>query len=397
MDSNEYVQLTFMHPDRKIMVYCGPPSLKLSNFCTHRRVAGDDTGHKLIYFHKTRVSISLTARAIKKQGDSSILMPAYNCGSEVSPFIKNGVSVQLYRIKRDLTIDIEDIKSRISPKTKAVYVVHYFGFPHDLCELKILCRDYGLWLIEDCALALYSLLPDGRPVGADGDIVFYNYPKMLPVPDGGAMVIHNPHIDVTVHMLKRPPLKNIIRAMLPFIKRGVLRTLSDSSLFPPAWKYLKKEQQEAGSKITPYPDMPQSYYYDNRLDNMAMSGITRYLLPRFDYGEICKVRRRNYQLYLDQLGNIDGITVAYPYLSEGVCPLRFPVIVNRRCEICRRMNDLSIDAIAWWSGYHQGFSWAGYPEACFLKDHLLALPVHQQLTEKHIKYIVDELKHAELA
>ncbi|NLG41958.1 MAG: hypothetical protein GX547_01830 [Phycisphaerae bacterium] len=46
-----------------------------------------------------------------------------------------------------------------------------------------------------------------------------------------------------------------------------------------------------------------------------------------------------------------------------------------------------MDAVPWWAGYHPAFAWDEFPEAAFLKDHVLALPVHQQLCPTDIDAI----------
>ena len=92
------------------------------------------------------------------QGDE-ILAPAYNCGSEIDPLLRSGATVSLYRVDRNTNIDLADIERRITGRTKAIYVTHYFGFPQpQIMALKALCERGGIFLIEDCALALFSKL-----------------------------------------------------------------------------------------------------------------------------------------------------------------------------------------------------------------------------------------------
>ncbi len=376
------------------MLYNGLPSLVIKD------VIGSSKKHNILdHFdcmqcHKTRVGISLIAQLLSRGDRKKFLLPAYNCGSEVSPFLKNNLSIELYRVRQDLSIDLEDLKARITPATRAIYVIHYFGFPHDLTEIKTLCASNKLWLIEDCALSLFSCFSDGRPVGSVGDIALYNYPKMLPVPDGGALVIHNPEIrfegDETWNF-RQPPVSGTVRSLLPFAKRNLLMMLSGTPLFQVFWNLLQKRQPHDAALNVRFPDMPDSYYYDSRLDHLGVSGITRWLLSRFDSEEIRGIRRRNYLRYLERLGPAKGLSLIFSSLPDGACPLHFPVLVANRNEICRCLHDMAIEAIAWWSGYHQGLPWLDYPDACYLKDHVVALPVHQQMKDANIDYISEQL------
>jgi len=45
-----------------------------------------------------------------------------------------------------------------------------------------------------------------------------------------------------------------------------------------------------------------------------------------------------------------------------------------------------------WGTYHPGIRWKEYPEASYLKDHVMTLPVHQQLTESHMDTIAEILR-----
>jgi dTDP-4-amino-4,6-dideoxygalactose transaminase len=55
------------------------------------------------------------------------------------------------------------------------------------------------------------------------------------------------------------------------------------------------------------------------------------------------------------------------------------------------LNQLGIDARAWWKGYHPELSWKDFPDACYLKDKLLALPIHQDIAAADVEYIVNTL------
>ena len=117
-----------------------------------------------------------------------ILMPAYNCGTEVDPFLVHGCKVVLYRVDEKTRIDVPDIMRRRTRQTKVVYVTHFFGWPQDLEELARWCQAEQLRLVEDCALALFSSGPDG-PLGLRGDAAIYSLGKSLPVPAGGVLTL----------------------------------------------------------------------------------------------------------------------------------------------------------------------------------------------------------------
>lgn len=86
-------------------------------------------------------------------------------------------------------IDIGAIAAAIGPKTKAIAVVHYLGMPVDMTAVMDLAKDHGLFVLEDCALAVGTRL-DGVHAGLLGDVgVFSFYPvKHMTTAEGGMII-----------------------------------------------------------------------------------------------------------------------------------------------------------------------------------------------------------------
>lgn len=381
-------------PDK---LYCGPPCVRFRQIfgIGYSNDLSSWFGNSLVYYvHQARVGIRFACELMKIGPGNEVLVPAYNCGTEVDALLNSGTSVILYRVDKRGWLDLADLRKRISQKTKAIYITHYFGFPQPVFEIKKLCDEKHIYLIEDCALSLFSC--DGKTkLGSVGDISVFNFPKSLPVPDGGALVINNPDLIVDNWVMGTPPVSRVLREMLPLIKRYVLRISSGSNfLYPPLWSLLKKTRSITNhdeNYDTTFSDMPSSYYYDEKLSNRKISKITEHMLRTFDVSEIVSKRRANFCKYLELLSGVKGVEPLYKELLIGVCPLYFPIIVNKRKQVCQKLNALSICAIAWWSGYHSSLPWTEYPDARFLKENLLILPVHHQLQEGHIEFIAQKL------
>ena len=71
-------------------------------------------------------------------------------------------------------IDIEQIESKITPRTKAVIPVHLYGQAVDMTRIVDICRRHGLKLIEDCAQAHFAEW-QGRRVGTFGDAATFSF------------------------------------------------------------------------------------------------------------------------------------------------------------------------------------------------------------------------------
>ncbi len=87
---------------------------------------------------------------------------------------------------RDIGVDVEDVRGRITDRTKAVCAVHFGGYPADVAALRALCDEHGLKLIEDAAHAP-DASRDGRMAGAWGDASCFSFfsNKVLAVGEGG--------------------------------------------------------------------------------------------------------------------------------------------------------------------------------------------------------------------
>jgi dTDP-4-amino-4,6-dideoxygalactose transaminase len=111
-------------------------------------------------------------------------------------------------------------------------------------------------------------------------------------------------------------------------------------------------------------------------------------MGRMDVLEVRERRRRNYQLLRERCTRIPGLRPLFQSLPEGVCPLCLPMVTAQPREIARRLQTRSVPAIAWWAGYHPAFPQGPeYSAARDLKDHVLALPIHQQLEPYQVEAI----------
>lgn len=91
--------------------------------------------------------------------------------------------------KRTGNIDIDQIESRLTGKTKVIAIVHYLGMPVDMKRVVEIARRHNLFVVEDCALAIGTYL-DGVHAGLFGDVgCFSFYPvKHITTAEGGMVI-----------------------------------------------------------------------------------------------------------------------------------------------------------------------------------------------------------------
>ena len=144
----------------------------------------------VIFTHQGRYAISLMCRLLGIGLGDEVLVPSYNCGAEIDPYISLGARAVFYRVDNRAIMDVEDVMRRVTPSTRLIHVTHFFGWPQRITDLADWCKRKGLYLLEDCALALFSK-GSGDAIGKSGDAAMYSFVKSLAAPDGGALVINN--------------------------------------------------------------------------------------------------------------------------------------------------------------------------------------------------------------
>ena len=134
--------------------------------------------------------------AIKALGigiGDEVIMPTFTIISPAQSIITAGAIPVL--IDSDLNtwnMDVTQIESKITPKTKAILVVHIYGLPVDMDPVIELCKNYNLFLIEDAA-EMHGQTYKGKKCGSFGDIsTFSFYPnKHITTGEGGMIMTNN--------------------------------------------------------------------------------------------------------------------------------------------------------------------------------------------------------------
>ena len=370
---------------------CASPGLSLGSLMARDSSGGVPAlfaGRRVSYSFNTRVAIRRACDILGLKPGDEVLVPAYNCGSELDPLLKAGLVLRLYPIDRAARIDPDDIARRITPQSRAIYLTHYFGILHpNTAAIRKLCDDHGLWLIEDCAL---SLLSGASPAeGKAGDIALFCFYKLFPVLGGGALVLNSDKLLANVSFPNPPPRKVVIKAVIRAVLDGVLGRGGIAAL--------RRLSSQKAAPVVPrsqYPDMPATYYFDPALTGAGISRVTARALGSFDVAGTIKARRANYHQYQTLLADMPGVTLLYRDLPDDACPLNMPLLAGPRDRLCDALTAQGISATPWWAGFHQGIDYADFPDASYLKNHLLALPLHQGMGPAHIAHVVYRLRTA---
>jgi dTDP-4-amino-4,6-dideoxygalactose transaminase len=311
-----------------------------------------------------------------------VLVPSYHHGVEVEALIDAGAQVKFYRIGEKLEVDLQDVERKINSKTTALYLTHFAGFPGPSREMKKLAEKYALPLIEDCALSLFSM--DGDvPVGITGDVAIFCLYKLLPVPNGGALVFNGPDRS---NMPELPPPTNSTTFSL--LSSSLLRNLALRGGKP--GRALRKLALGVGKgtmKASNITHVSTDSQHFNRDDvNVGISRITKRLALAQNVAEIVEKRRRNYLFLLDGLRDVSA--PLFDTLPAGNVPLFYPLMVEDNRATVERLLARGIEAVNFWRDFHPACNAREFPEAAKLRTSVVEIPCHQDLTPETMSKMV---------
>ena len=156
-----------------------PPGLLLTGSCT--------------------AALEASAAALDLQPGDEVVVPAFTYPTTVSPFVARGATVRFADVDPATgDVDPVEVLARVTPRTRAVVVMHYAGVAADVATLTPTLTDRGIDLIEDAAQGLFASL-DGVPLGRLGRFgtLSFHHTKNASTVEGGALVVNRPE-DVEV-------------------------------------------------------------------------------------------------------------------------------------------------------------------------------------------------------
>lgn len=267
-----------------------------------------------------------------------------------------------------INIDPEDIKRKITSKTKAIVVVDMAGFPAKMDVILNIAHEHNLKVIEDSCHGPLSEY-HGKKLGALGDCAAFSFfsNKNISTGEGGMFVTSNKEMADRARLLR---------------SHG-MTTMS---------------YQRASGHATNYDIVELGYNF--RLDDIRASIAIEQLkkLPG-DLEKRAIVRSR----YLDQLKGVPDVVVPFADNSEFVSNYIMPTIVMKgdhyyRDYVRDYLHSKGIQTSVHYPAIHHFTIYKDYtavlPQTEFVTDHEITLPMYAKLTMDQVDYIVDTYKEA---
>ncbi len=315
-------------------------------------------------------ALHLALKVLDLEEGDEVIVPSLTFVATVNAVRYVGATPVFCDIKGcdDLTIDPDQIEALITPRTKAVVVMHYAGFPCEMGRIVELCRRHRLELIEDAAHAPLSEY-QGQKLGTIGRLGCFSFfsNKNVSTGEGGMLVTGSAEDHQRINLLR---------------SHG-MTTLS---------------YERAKGHSTSYDVVELGYNY--RLDDLRAALAVAQLngLPA-DLAKRAALR----QAYVDGLADLDGIVVPFRHNTEPVSNYIFPIVLKdadrqRRDQVRQGLSDAGVQTSVHYPAVHRFSIYEPFarnlPNTEYVADAGITLPFYSALKTEELLYVIDALKAA---
>jgi len=315
--------------------------------------------------------LSVVALGIK-EGDE-VIVPALTFAATANAVIHSGAKPVLVDVDRStMTLNYDDVKRKITSRTKAIIPVHFAGRAADMDELQAISHEYGIHIINDAAHAIETEY-HGKKIGAFADITSYSFyvTKNLTTAEGGMIVTDN-------------------EAIANRLKIYALHGMSKD-----AWKRFSDDGYKHYQVVFP------GFKY-NMTDIQASLGIHQ--LRKVD--RLHKRREEVWKIYNDRLKHLPLILPAPqdPNSRHGL-HLYIILVDDTKTNITRdqlitelhRRNigtGVHYLGLNWHPFYQQEFGYkiGDFPNSDFISERTLSIPFSAKLTDQDVEDVIEALE-----
>lgn len=180
----------------------------------------------VFYYGYARYAFMDIVHTLIKNDRNFVLIPNYICQDLIEPISESSLKYVYYEIREDLSINIDDLTSKLNENAKGILVVNYFGMQQNISDLLIVAKKWNICVIEDNSHGLYSR-KNGKWLGTFGDVSIFSFRKTLDVLNGAALLINNKYyLESFVYsapVIVKPPSRVLFKKkMKKILPRSIL-------------------------------------------------------------------------------------------------------------------------------------------------------------------------------
>ena len=311
------------------------------------------------------IALDMCAMLIDAGAEDEIIVPSFTFVTSAGAFYNRGAKPMFVDCDPvSFNLDLDDVERKITPRTKAIVVVHYNGIACDMNRLMQIADKHGLIVIEDAAQAVDSY-KEGKHLGTFGHLATFSFheSKNIVCGEGGALIIND---------------KKFIERAEIIREKGTNR------------KQFFKGQVD---KYT-WRDIGSSYVMSDML--------AAYLLGQLEARAEIKTRRKaHFEMYLELLADVD---IQLPHIgaqdepSYHLFPLLLPHAEERE-RVMSSMKEQGVQTTFHYVPLHLspvglslGNKEGSLPVTEDISARLIRLPLYPDLTPEEVEQVAAALK-----
>ncbi|MGI6594807.1 MAG: DegT/DnrJ/EryC1/StrS family aminotransferase [Christensenellales bacterium] len=300
-----------------------------------------------------------------EKGDE-VIVPTISFIGAGNAVCRHGAKMVLCDVdSRTLNVRVEDMEKVLTPKTKAILLLHYGGIPCEMDEIMQFAKKNNLKVIEDCAAGVCSSYK-GKALGTFGDIGMWSFDAMKILVCGDGAILH----------FNTPELRNKAEKWLYF----GLETKSgyENSVAQKWWEF------------------DVSCYGHRAIMNDITAAIA---LEQFKKLPIYMEKRKKVdQYYNENLKDLKWLDIPPQipnYCTTSYYFYHIQIKNDLRDKLAKYLRENGIYTTFRYYPLHRvnAFNAKGnFPNADYAADHTLCLPIHQSLSEEDVQLVVEKIK-----
>jgi perosamine synthetase len=293
-----------------------------------------------------------------KAGDE-VLAPVFTCTATNIPFLYIGANIRFVDVDPNtLNVSVEDLRAKISKKTKAIVVVHYGGLPCDMDEISEIAKNYGIPVIEDAAHALGAQYR-GKFIGELSDYTMFSFQaiKHLTTGDGGLLNIKDVGKEAEAKRLR--------------------------------WFGINREDKQKGIWENDITEVGFKYQMTDLGAALGLAGLEE-IDATLDY------RRGLYSTYVENLHDCDKVKIVGDSDNRKTHGAwLFTILVENRVRLQEKLraNGIESGQTHYRNDRYSVFKDSGsYPMMDSIDDNYLVLPLHTKVSTEDVVRICNVIK-----
>jgi len=311
-------------------------------------------------------ALHLALKVMNVEGGEVITTPLTFVSTNHAILYNNAITVFADIEEDTLNIRVDEIEKKLSPKTKAILVVHYGGHPCDMDPILEIAKYKNIKVIEDAAHAIGAEYK-GRKIGSIGDATCFSFHaiKNLSTGDGGMITIH---------------MKKIEERLKIFYKLGINRNVGIYS-------------------------KDKSYKWDHNIDTIGFKYYMNDIVASIGLVQLSKIEETNakrkefVKIYNEAFADLDWLKtpVEKDYAKSANHNYVIKVLNGKRDELISYLAEKGISAGVYYIPNHLYKIYKPYykklPIAESVWKKLVALPLFPDLKYNELFYVIENIRN----